>query len=283
MEKIERELTFRIDGCFITRLAREQFHYEGRMQYAKELLGSCMVNDTITDGERNAMILNILDGRAELHGVYPDDDFGFRYLDKPEEGWSIEKTFERMKREKENAQSELTELREKYFFIVEQMEDWERRKLQREFKEEYGKVLFDDIVQETTSTGSSLLDSYLKRMSQEIEDDYGWLEPNGTFHAVDWGEHQDWAQKYLEEKHPELTECDEVDMQIKCGVGLIGAGDWLVEHGWVLLHNPSQGIAFPTRNPVKRYTKAQKDFLYDYYMERDCEKEANAIMMAEDE
>lgn len=57
----------------------------------------------------------------------------------------------------------------------------------------------------------------------------------------------------------------------------LGAGDWLVERGWVLLHNPSQGIAFPTKNPVKEYTKAQKEFLYDYYMERDCKKEANAI------
>ena len=57
----------------------------------------------------------------------------------------------------------------------------------------------------------------------------------------------------------------------------LGAGDWLVERGWVLLHNPSRGIAFPTKNPVKEYTKAQKEFLYDYYMERDCKKEANAI------
>lgn len=45
-----------------------------------------------------------------------------------------------------------------------------------------------------------------------------------------------------------------------------------VERGWVLLHNPSRGIAFPTKNPVKEYTKAQREFLYDYYMERDCKK-----------
>lgn len=69
----------------------------------------------------------------------------------------------------------------------------------------------------------------------------------------------------------------DIDLQTKCNVGLIGAGDWLVERGWVLLHNPSRGIAFPTKNPVKEYTKAQKEFLYDYYMERDCKKEANAI------
>ena len=54
-------------------------------------------------------------------------------------------------------------------------------------------------------------------------------------------------------------------------------GDYLVERGWVLMHNISQGLAFPTRNPLKPYTKAQKEFLYDYYIERGKEAEANAI------
>lgn len=37
------------------------------------------------------------------------------------------------------------------------------------------------------------------------------------------------------------------------------------------------GIAYPTKNSVREYTKAQKEFLYDYYMERGCKEEANAI------
>ena len=47
--------------------------------------------------------------------------------------------------------------------------------------------------------------------------------------------------------------------------------------GWVLLHNPSQGIAFATGSLVRDMTKAQKEFLYDYYTERDCKKEANEV------
>lgn len=43
------------------------------------------------------------------------------------------------------------------------------------------------------------------------------------------------------------------------------------------MNNPSQGIAFSTKNPVKGYTKAQKEFLYDYYMERGKETEANKV------
>ena len=128
--------------------------------------------------------------------------------------------------------------------------------------------------------GNDMLGSFMERMMDKKEhstEDYGWLEPDGTFHEVEWGNHQEWAQRYIEENFPEVAEDDGVDMQTKCNVGLIGAGDWLVERGWVLLHSPSQGIAQPTKNPVKRYTKKQQEFLYDYYMERGKEREANAV------
>lgn len=63
----------------------------------------------------------------------------------------------------------------------------------------------------------------------------------------------------------------------KSSTDIIGAADYLVRRGWVLLHNPSQGIAIPTRDLTRKYTKAQKEFLYDYYMQRKCTREANAI------
>lgn len=68
-----------------------------------------------------------------------------------------------------------------------------------------------------------------------------------------------------------------MDMQTHCNIGLIGAGDYLAERGWVLLHNPSQGIAEPTKDQRRNYTKAQKEFLYDYYMERNKENKANEV------
>ena len=83
---------------------------------------------------------------------------------------------------------------------------------------------------------------------------------------MEWGEHQKWAYEYLkrsstEEKMPVLYE----------------AGDVLTKKGWVLLHNPAQGVAMATINPRRDYPKAQKEFLFSYYMERNCEKEANEI------
>lgn len=144
---------------------------------------------------------------------------------------------------------------------------------QREIRKELGEETAEDRQQDA-------LDSFMARMMDKEDhttEDYGWLEPDGTFYGVEWGEHQEWAQNYMNEKFPKEAMNGDIDLQTKCNVGLIGAGDWLVERGWVLLHNPSRGIAFPTKNPVKEYTKAQKEFLYDYYMERDCKKEANAI------
>lgn len=58
---------------------------------------------------------------------------------------------------------------------------------------------------------------------------------------------------------------------------LYNSGDALVDRGWILLHNPSQGIAYPTESENHVRTKAQKEFLYDYYIERKCYSEANEI------
>lgn len=38
-----------------------------------------------------------------------------------------------------------------------------------------------------------------------------------------------------------------------------------------------KGLIFATGSLVRDMTKAQKEFLYDYYIERDCKDEANAL------
>ena len=88
--------------------------------------------------------------------------------------------------------------------------------------------------------------------------DYGWLEPDGTFHNVKWGDHEGWANNYLQKN----LSVEEYRHVIFGGKDVMSAGDYLTTKGWVLLHNPSMGIAFPTRDSTKRYTKPQKDFLY---------------------
>lgn len=156
---------------------------------------------------------------------------------------------------------------------VEEQMEYDPGSLKNEVRRETGQPI-------ESRYGANMLTGFMDPMVDEEKhstEDYGWLSPDGAFHEVEWGNHQEWAQNYIEEHFQEVADDPEVDMQVKCNVGLIGAGDWLVERGWVLLHSPSQCIAVPTRNPMKRYTKTQKEFLYDYYMERGKEKEANAI------
>ena len=138
------------------------------------------------------------------------------------------------------------------------------------------KRIADELDEEITDPQpvvSRELDSYMKRMldtEEHTTKDYGWLEPSGKFHAVKWGDHQKWAYEYLESKVKNDEEYSKLPR-------LYEAGDVLIKEGWVLLHNPSQGIAIATKDSSKDYTKAQKEFLFDYYIERNCEKEANDI------
>lgn len=158
----------------------------------------------------------------------------------------------------------------------------EEMKEQREIRKELGEETAEDRQQDA-------LDSFMARMMDKEDhttEDYGWLEPDGTFHAVEWGNHQEWANDYLdknltqEERFAAMVEINASGM-VKSSPDVIGAADYLVRRGWVLLHNPQQGIAIPTRDITREYTKAQKEFLYDYYMERDCKEEANAIWQDE--
>lgn len=269
------KMRFDITGEFITETAREWLYVEGKeIEKIMEMLMSSMSGTDTPEATLRRYAEDILIGRAELKGNTTDGTYHLKVYEPEEQpkmpdSMNIWKVLEKNIRERKKLQKELDEMTERYAVAMEHLPEDEQEDVLREFGEE---------VEEDQMT--SLLDGFMKRWNDEKEhttEDYGWLEPNGTFHAVEWGEHQDWAKEYLEEHELEVTDDNEVDMQVKCKVGFIGAGDRLVERGWVLLHSPMQGIAFPTKNPVKDYTKAQREFLYDYYMERNCQREANEI------
>ena len=92
----ERTMTFSINGDFITQLAREKCHYEGKMEYAINLLENFIESDEITDNERKGLVFAILDGRAEITGTYPCDDHRFHYLDQRDEQWNGAKTLQKL-------------------------------------------------------------------------------------------------------------------------------------------------------------------------------------------
>jgi hypothetical protein len=118
-----------------------------------------------------------------------------------------------------------------------------------------------------------------KNLNYNPEEDYGWLEPNGTYHPVEWGEHSSWAQNYCDEHYPFK---EYADMYWKTDANgerhHYVNGDFLVYClGWVLLDSPYQGVATPKYDPSRRLTNAQREFLYGYYIDRDMKERANKI------
>lgn len=270
-------LSFNIQGEFITRLAREWLFYEGKeIEKIMDLLLSCMGGTDMKPEELKRHAEDVLLGRADFSGNTADGTFHMETYD-PSEQPEVPEQFDIFRRlsaeivRRKKAEEERDRYREWYSVAM-------------EYVPEYAK---NEVLKETGQSiesryGNDMLGSFMERMMDEEEHstgDYGWLEPDGTFHEVDWGDHQEFAEKYIREN---MTEDDwiaagvHVPGQFKSD-DLYSFGDYLVERGWVLLHSPSQGIAQPTKNPVKRYTKKQQEFLYDYYMERGKEREANAV------
>ena len=272
-------LSFNIQGEFITKLAREWLFYEGKgYEKVMDLLLSCMDGTDMGSEKLKRYAEDVLLGRAKFSGSTADGSFHMTVYEPEEqpeipEQFDIFKRFSSEIRRRKEAERERDKYREWYSVAMEYVPEYAKNQV----LEETGQPI-------KSSYGNDMLSSFIERMMDEEEHstgDYGWLEPDGTFHEVAWGNHQEWANDYLD-AHLSEEEQDAAMIEInlsglRSGAGLIGAADYLVRRGWVLLHNPSQGVAIPTRDETKRYTRKQQDFLYDYYMERGKEKEANAV------
>jgi len=88
------------------------------------------------------------------------------------------------------------------------------------------------------------------------------------FHRVEWGEHGEWAETYIEESGL-LVDAENSRYSYST--------DYLIhEKGWLLLHNPSRGKPKLTAG-AKPMTKAQRETLYDYYIKAGRDEEASAL------
>lgn len=271
-----KTLTMRVEGEAITQIAREQCYYSNKFDSAMNILIASLQNEELEEGQIAGIALAILDGRAEIKGTYPDGDYRLEYLEEQDEKWKLDNLIGKLAADLERQKKELQTMFQKYLFVLDSLGEWEKNRLNDKYFEEFEERLFEDIpAREETEHCGGLLESFMKRMKDEDKhttEDYGWLEPNGTFHSVKWGEHAKWADEWLRQN---LSEEEYEKTEEKFWLG--NSGDALVERGWILLHNPSQGIAYPTEKEGGRRTKEQKEFLYDYYMERKCYSEANEI------
>lgn len=65
----KKALHFSVQGELVNRLAIEKAYYEKDVTGAIELLMSCLVTDQLSDMERMALAIQVLDGTKRLQGV----------------------------------------------------------------------------------------------------------------------------------------------------------------------------------------------------------------------
>lgn len=287
--KNSHPLHFSIRGELITRLAREKVFYENppRIGYAIELLMSCLESDQMSEGDRLLLAIKILNGKARIVGTYPDDDYGVEMVENPDGKFNLIERIDQMGQEIEDLKAERRELSDKLACIAEELDlsAWKMRAINRTWRADYGGEddIFDvdpsedasgsflSMLKDFSGAGDEECDpvaDFIDRMNSDTEDDYGWLAPDGTFFPVEFANHQSWAQE-------KLIELGAIE---KHELNMWNAGDKLVDMGWALLHNPGMGTAFVTSSDTKPLTKRQKDFLFDYYTQRNKHQRAEEYL-----
>lgn len=281
------QITFRIDGSFVTKRARE-LAVEDNIKNATELVLNCIQTDQLSKDELFIYALKILNGDASIKGVYPSDDYGVEfYNDNPVSTDNIIfRTVERLKEEKDDLEEKYNRLQNDYLDLLQQLtyisENLSSTKLIR-LRAEYDsevtegeKRLFEGILPDETFTSIGPFFTSEKVKKVYPTSDYGWLEPDGTFHDVPWGNHASFAREYCQEHFPLEHEYwhDDSDKIIR----LRNPDEILIDKlGWVLIHSPGQGKPFHESSETKNLTKAQVNFLYDFYMCRNMSREANEL------
>lgn len=132
----ERMLTMRVEGEAITQIAREQCYYSRKFDSAMNILIASLQNEELEEGEIAGIALSILDGRAEIKGTYPDGDYRLEYLEVQDEKWKLGNLIDKIARELEQQKKEKQTLLKKYLFVLDSLEEWEKRSLNDEYFEE---------------------------------------------------------------------------------------------------------------------------------------------------
>jgi len=239
-----KTVTFDISGDYITELVRSWFYKEGKpYEVVEELLLDCLVSDSLSIDQRKEIASNIIIGKQKLTGNTRNDTYG---VEDDNVTLSLFKTL-------------TNTLKSSY-----KRADEAEAQLDKSYKS----------VRDFSTDGDDLLDNFLK--AQRYNDNYGWLSPQGEFYPSDFGDHQDWADDYVNKNR---LKYEYMDYNEKLPFGCGSKGDFLVyAKGFVLLHNPTQGLAMVTSSSIKPLTKRQKDFLYGYYIDRDQQEEAEKYL-----
>lgn len=103
-----------------------------------------------------------------------------------------------------------------------------------------------------------------RERGEKADLDYGWLSPAGDYTESPFGSHEESAYKICTEKHWQEERVTWGDGEGKTGM----SRDFLTEvKGYCLIHNPTGAGGYIVTS-VKRLTKQQKEFLYQFFIDK---------------
>lgn len=176
----KRTLSFGITGEFITQITREWF-YSGEKSIGKimEILADSMTGTDTPEAQIRRYAEDILMGRAALKGNTADGTYHLEtYGAGEEEELPGNMNIWKIPWSKKILKSELDRMTERFNVAMEHLSESEQRAVRKKLGEETNE-----------DREQARLDSFITRMMDEKEyttGDFGWLEPNGTFHEVEW-------------------------------------------------------------------------------------------------
>lgn len=264
---MKTSLNFTIEGEFITNFARDKLFKEQDFDGAINILMSCLMTDQLSEAERYSLALEILDGAKYITGVYPSADYGVCEENPPKH--LIRDCFKKQIAAMTKLRTENNELLYKYLDLCDKCgENFTEPKAAEEEEKTHNEISF--VVQYEGNIFSK---------AKNYNDLMGFIEPNGTFHQVDWCHHSDWAKEYLD-AHYDLYGDDAALMgkTINGELRILYNTDVLVYSlHWVLLDNPYNGIPSPKYDESYGLTKKQKEVLFDFYMATKQPEEARRL------
>lgn len=252
-----------LDGKWLTNFLRQRFLYEGMdFDWVVETVGELLKSNDLSEQRIEQIAQDIIIGRSYFQGNTRDGSF--IYCDCSDE--PLKSDFFR-----------------KYASLLADLKKEEQaRKATVEAWQELALVVTGEMSRSNCECQCNIdllrptpTEEFIDRMITPEEEvaPYGFISPDGEFHAIEWADHEEFAWKYVI-AHDALK------------------GDWLAKYelnakdylilrrGWILLHNPRQGKPVLTKGD-KPMTKAQRETLFDYYTKYGMKKEASALFQEE--
>lgn len=252
-------LSFSVSGDFITSYARERLYENNDLCGAVHLLLGSLQTDEISLGDRILLAIEILEGKKAITGVYPSDNYRVEDV-STDSIHSIQEWQNKLLEKLKVQQTLIQEFQDKLCCIGEAISHSALRDINYSWRNDYDhdEDLFEDPWETSSNLDNVSTDETLNHFSQDEDtEDYGWLDTSGIFYPVDWGHHAEFAYMQLV-----------ASKDISVDTAYEKAEDMLIDRGWVLLHSPGLGDAVVSDNKNIRKTKAQREFLFNYFTDR---------------